>query len=207
MDRYSLNWFDTDGPGYLAQQPGRCVLHFHQPYSLPVERDKAIRAEPASFIGDNAVSEISTCIQQSQSGLCCGPVYSDVRAVRPAPDRFADLARRNLVALRQHPNQLAERRYRQRNQVCVLQRCLGGSALLRVVPGNSANEHISIGRDFHRLPAQPRAAILFISSIDRDGPCFFFKKLKASEILPVGRTAFTSIRPSGSLSTAIFSPG
>src|SRR5258708_25589173 len=59
----------------------------------------------------------------------------------------------------------------------------------------------------HRLPVQPRAAILLISSIDRDGPPFLFRKPKASEISPVGRAALISIRPPASLSTAIFSPG
>src|SRR5258708_31471549 len=59
----------------------------------------------------------------------------------------------------------------------------------------------------HRLPVQPRAAILLISSIDRDGPPFFFRKPKASEISPVGRAALISMRPPASLTTAIFSPG
>src|SRR5712675_3516154 len=76
-----------------------------------------------------------------------------------------------------------------------------------VIFGNGANQHVGIGRDLHRWPAQPRAAILLISSIERDGPPYLFRKPKASEILPVGRAAFTSIRPSGSLSTVIFSPG
>jgi hypothetical protein len=66
-----------------------------------------------------------------------------------------------------------------------------------------------IGDDRYRLPAQPVAiSFIFISSIDRDRPFFFaFKLPKRSEILPVGWAAFTSIRPSGSLSTVTFSPG
>src|SRR5216683_1411916 len=64
-----------------------------------------------------------------------------------------------------------------------------------------------IGRDLHRLPAQLRETIALISSIDKDGPFFLFKKPKTSEILPVGRMAFIAIRPSGSFSTVIFSPG
>src|SRR5450432_3288357 len=76
-----------------------------------------------------------------------------------------------------------------------------------VIFGDGPDQYIGVSRDPHRLPAQPRAAILFISSIDKDGPSFLFRKPKASEIFPAGRAAFTSIRPSGSLSTVIFSPG
>src|SRR5207237_6459642 len=39
------------------------------------------------------------------------------------------------------------------------------------------------------------------------GPPFLFRRPNTSEILPVGRAAFTSILPSGSLFTLIFSPG
>src|ERR1700693_4221240 len=49
--------------------------------------------------------------------------------------------------------------------------------------------------------------ILFIASIDNDGPFSRFRKLKTSEMLPFGRAALTIVRPSGSLSTVIFSPG
>src|SRR5665213_2761458 len=61
--------------------------------------------------------------------------------------------------------------------------------------------------DFHRLPAQPRAAILLISSVERDEPSCFFRKLNTSEIWPAGRAALTSIRPSRSLLMTILSPG
>jgi len=57
-----------------------------------------------------------------------------------------------------------------------------------------------LGRSLHRLSAQPRAAISLMTSIDKNGLFFPFKKPKTSEILPVGGTAFISIRPSGSLS-------
>jgi hypothetical protein len=43
---------------------------------------------------------------------------------------------------------------------------LGGFALVRVIFGNSPNQYIGIRRDPHRLPAQPRAAILLIFSIE-----------------------------------------
>jgi hypothetical protein len=80
-------------------------------------------------------------------------------------------------------------------------------ALSLVVARNGPNEDIGVGRNLHRLPAQPRLANSLISSIDKDGPFSRFKKSKTSEILPVGRDAFISIRLPGSLSTIIFSPG
>src|SRR5204863_7487684 len=80
-------------------------------------------------------------------------------------------------------------------------------APLLVITRSCSQEHIGVCRDPHRRPAHPRAAILLISSIDKDGPSSLFRKSKASEILPVGRAALTSIRPSGSFSTLIFSPG
>src|SRR5829696_6568792 len=76
-----------------------------------------------------------------------------------------------------------------------------------MVFGDGSNQHVGVGGDFHRLPAHPRAAISFISSIVSDGPPFLFRRPNTSEILPVGRAAFTSILPSGSLCTVIFSPG
>ena len=67
-------------------------------------------------------------------------------------------------------------------------------------PPHGPNQHIGVGGDLHRLPAQPRAMILFISSIERD--CLFVplsRRPKTSEILPVGRAAVTSIRAVGKL--------
>jgi hypothetical protein len=52
----------------------------------------------------------------------------------------------------------------------VCQFLLRDPALPLIVAGNGSNEDVGIGRDFHRLPAQPRAAISLISSIDKDGP-------------------------------------
>jgi hypothetical protein len=47
-----------------------------------------------------------------------------------------------------------------------------------------------------------------MSSIERGRPFLLaFKEPNMSDIFPVGRAAFTSIRPSGSLSTLIFPPG
>jgi len=50
--------------------------------------------------------------------------------------------------------------------------------------------------------------ISFMPSIEKVRPFFFaFNDPKTSDIFPVGRAAFTSILPSGILSTLIFSPG
>ena len=65
----------------------------------------------------------------------------------------------------------------------------------------------SYRRNLHRLPAQPRLAISLICSIDKGLRLLFLNMSNTSEILPVGRTGFISIRPSGSLSTTILSPG
>jgi hypothetical protein len=54
-----------------------------------------------------------------------------------------------------------------------------------------------------RVQSESLAAIV---GIRNDGPFLPLNRSKTSGILPVGRAAFISIRPSGSLSTAIFSP-
>jgi hypothetical protein len=79
--------------------------------------------------------------------------------------------------------------------------------LALIDPGYHANQNVHVGRDLHLLPAQPSAANSLISSIDKEGPFSFFRKLKTSEICPFGRAAFISIRPSGSFSTLIFLAG
>src|SRR5215831_17863942 len=77
-----------------------------------------------------------------------------------------------------------------------------------MILGQRADQDIGIRNHFHRLPAQPRAMILFMSSIERTRPFrFAFSRPKTSDIFPAGLAAFTSTRPSGSLSTMIFSPG
>jgi hypothetical protein len=106
-----------------------------------------------------------------------------------------------------YPDQLAERRYRQRDDICIRQFRLRNFALPLVVTRNGPNEDVGIGCHLHRLPAQPRAATLLICAIEREGPLRLLKRSKTSEILPVGRAACIAMRPSGSLSTAIFSPG
>ena len=45
--------------------------------------------------------------------------------------------------------------------------------LCPVVTGHGVYEHVGIGRNLHRLPAQPRATTLFMSSIDNDRPILF----------------------------------
>src|SRR5262249_43886011 len=112
-----------------------------------------------------------------------------------------------LVAFGKHPHEFAQSRYWDCNQLGPLQCHFGGFALLEMVFRKSSNQDVGVGRDLHRLPAQPSVMILFISSIESDGPPFRFKKPKASEIFPVGRAAFTSIRPLGSFSTETRSPG
>ena len=116
-------------------------------------------------------------------------------------------ARRNVVALRQHPDQLAECRYRQCHDIRFRQFRLRNSALPQIVPRHGSNEDVRIGGNLHRLPAQPRLAISLICSIDKGLRLLFLNMSNTSEILPVGRTGFISIRPSGSLSTTILSPG
>src|SRR5262249_48895174 len=133
--------------------------------------------------------------------------HCHIAGIDQTPNRFSDLSRRNLVTLRQHPYEFAERRNRDRDEFGFLQRRLCNLALFCVVVGDGPDQDISVGSNLHRLPAQPRAAILFISSIDSDERPCRFKMPKASAILPVGRAAVTSIRPFGSLFTVIFSPG
>src|SRR5215467_16185607 len=190
-----------------SQQPNGLALCFHQLYGPFVERDEALRSKPAPFMGNDAIGKITARVQQSQPSFYCMSVHHNVPAVDQASNRFRYFGRRDLVALRQHPDQLAERRQRQRDDIRARQFRLSDFALPFVVARNGSNEDVGIGRHLHRLPVQPRTAISLISSIDKDGPFFLFKKLKTSEILPVGRTAFISIRPSESLSTVIFSPG
>src|SRR5450631_1305020 len=70
------------------------------------------------------------------------------------------------------------------------------------------HQHVGVGGNLHRLPDHPRAMTSFMSAIERARPFrFAFREPKISDIFPVGRAALTSIRPSGSLSTLIFSPG
>src|SRR5262249_1648619 len=63
-----------------------------------------------------------------------------------------------------------------------------GGTMMRCPPGLA--RAMNVGRGLYRLPAQPRLATWLISSIDKDGPPFLFKKPKTSEILPLGRAGF-----------------
>ena len=67
-------------------------------------------------------------------------------------------------------------------------------------------ESFCLDSNLHRLPAHPRLAIWLISSIDKGRRLRRLNTLNTSEIFPLGRAAFISIRPSGSISTATFSP-
>lgn len=72
---------DAGHPG--AQHPLRqqadCVApRFHQPHGRFVEGHEGISSKPASLIGDDAIGEVATRLQQSQSGFRCRPVHHDI---------------------------------------------------------------------------------------------------------------------------------
>jgi len=164
-------------------------------YGLLVERDKCVRAKPASLVGNHPVGKIPAGGQRRQPGLHGWPIDHDIGRIDQPLDRCRDIGVRNVVALRQHPDERALRRHGQGNHIRAGHGGPGDLALLRTVCGDGAHEHARIGRDLHRVPAQARAAMRFISLIDRDRPWSRFSKPKTSDIRPTGRAARTSIRP------------
>src|SRR6185436_14562025 len=191
----------------LRQQARGFALGVHQPDGLFVEGDESICTKPISLVGNRAVGEISARVKHDQAGLGRGAIDDNVRAVEQAPNGTCDIAWPNFIAL-QHPNQFAKGRYRQRDSISFAESHLGGLALRGIIFGQCSYQNVGVRGDLHRLPAHPRAMIRFISSIERDRPFLFaFREPKTSDILPAGRAALTSIRPSGSLLTEILSPG
>src|ERR1700741_497205 len=183
------------------------ALCFQEFDRVLVERSESICSEPVTVVRYNAIRKIAARIKHDQTSLRRRPIHGGRRAIDQSTYRLRNLAWPMLVAARQHPSQLAECGDRHSHNLCPLQSRLSGFALSGVVARDSSDQDVGIRRDLHRFPAQLSAMILFISSIESEGPPFRFRKSKASEILPVGLAAFTSTRPSGSFSTETFSPG
>jgi len=108
---------------------------FHQPDSLSVEGDKGVPTKPPPFIGDDAVGKVAARIEQRKPGFSRRSIHDDVRAVQQASYRSSNIDCSNLVALRQHPDQLAKRRDQDRYNFRFLQCGLRGFALWDMILG------------------------------------------------------------------------
>ena len=75
----------------LRQQPSRLTLCIHQLDSSLIEGNESVCAEPASFVGDNAIGEITARVQKSQPGFCCRTVHFDIFAIYQVPDRSRNI--------------------------------------------------------------------------------------------------------------------
>ena len=58
----------------------------------------------------NQQEQVAARIQLSQPRVHRGPIHHDIRHIHQAADRFCYFGRWDFVALRQHPDQLAQRR-------------------------------------------------------------------------------------------------
>ena len=155
----------------LAPADGRNHRWLHQPDGFLVEGDENVRAEPAPFISNNPIGKIAARLEQSEPRFGSRSVHGDVRSVDQASNRRGDVGWIDFVAS-QHPNKFTKGRRRQRDEFGLAQCSLGNFALLRVIFQERPHQHVGIGGQPHRLPAQPRAMISFISSIDSDRPFF-----------------------------------
>ncbi len=79
----------------------------HQLNSLFIERDEGFAAQPGALIGDDAVCEIASSFQDSESSLNRRPVHHNVSSVQQISDRRRDIVFRQFSAPAQDPNQLA----------------------------------------------------------------------------------------------------
>ena len=135
---------------------------------------------------DNAISEITAEFEYRKTGLNHWPLHRDLAGVNEQADGVGDLGRTKSITARQDPDEFAEGRRSQRNQICVAQFIARSATLLGIVIHDGANKYIGVGCDVQRSPAQLRAAISFMSSTDIFRPFFGFSSPKTSSIRPVG---------------------
>src|SRR6266536_1499148 len=118
-----------------------------------------------------------------------------------------DLPNGLFITLPQYPNELAQRRDRNCDEICFLKSLRSEPRLMPIVPQGIAQQEICIRRDLHRRPAHAFAVILLICSIVSLGVPFLAKDPLKAAIVPFFSAAPTSSRPSGSFSASIFCPG
>lgn len=125
------------------------------------------------------------------------------RGLEPHPQY--EIAGRRLD-LPKNPDQFAEHRRRENYAVRRRQLGLRHRRLGRVIAGKRATEEIRVGRDAHRRPDQPSAAITSISTSECAGPP---SRASAPKTSPSGdRLADrSSTRPSGRTTASTFPPG
>src|SRR5258707_3886306 len=144
---------------------GRTSRPWHEAPGFPGEGKEDVRAKPPALVGDRAVGEVTPSLKQDKPSFGGRPVQRDVARVDEASNGFSDIRGGEAIAARQDPNQFAERGNSDGDQFGVRERGLSEPALAWVVAHYRPDKYVGVGRDPHRRPAQPSAAISLISSI------------------------------------------
>lgn len=183
------------------------VLRPQQGNGFAVEGGKCLAIEPLSTLRDHAICKITACIQHGKPRFNSRPIDGNILAAGQQSKSVSNLCGCKPVCPPHDPAKLAQSHHRHRYQFSTFEQVLGNPGLFRIIRGDGTHQDIGIGSNLHGSPAHPLAITSFISSIEMTRSPSLFSKPKASEILPLGRSAATSIRPLGNFCTVIFDPG
>src|ERR1051326_4335332 len=92
----------------LCRNVGFPPLGGQQLHGIRIERYEGLAAEPAPFIGDDAVRKIPAIVQHLQTCRYRSAIDDNVGAFKQMPNRSCDLSGGGLVSSGKHPDQLAE---------------------------------------------------------------------------------------------------
>src|SRR5579872_431927 len=174
---------------------------------LAIESQQRRAAEPTALEDNDAVGEVAARFEPCEAGLDRRPFGLDLVAGEQSADRRCDLLSAVAVAACENRDEFAQNRQRHDHLIGLLESHAGHLGFLRIVIDGGADQDVRIGDRFHRSLAQPSAASSAISSSVSGRAPGRSRQPKKSSMVPEGFAARISARPSGSSSTATFSPG
>ncbi len=131
-----------------------------------VESDKSLTTQLRTLENDDPIGKIATRIEMRKPRFGRDTIRRNSRTIDQIPYSDGDLAGRLFITSRQDPNKFAQNRQRHSDDFGFAEQSPREFGFFEIIHYRGANEEIGVRDDLHFSPAQPAAAISFISSTD-----------------------------------------